>query len=50
MACADEQTMTQEARYLELLGLAKTYRVDAGSLEMFDTEGTRVLQYLVSAG
>ncbi len=49
MACANEQTMTQEARYLELLDLAKTYRVDAGSLEMFDAEGARVLQYLVSA-
>ncbi len=50
MMCADEQIMTQEARYLELLGLADTYRVDAGALEMFDADGTRVLQYLVSAG
>ena len=50
MMCADEQIMTQEARYLELLGLAETYRVDAGMLEMFDADGTRMLQYLVSAG
>ena len=50
MMCADEQIMTQESRYLELLGLADTYRVDAGTLEMFDADGTRVLQYLVSAG
>lgn len=48
MACADEQAMTQETRYLELLGLADTYHVDAGTLEMFDADGTRVLQYLVS--
>ncbi len=50
MACADEQVMTQETRYLELLALADTYRVDAGTLEMFDADGMRVLQYLVSAG
>jgi len=50
MMCGDEQIMIQEARYLELLGLAKTYRVDAGMLEMFDADGTRVIQYLVSAG
>ena len=50
MMCADEQIMKQEARYLELLDLAETYRVDAGTLEMFDADGTRVLQYLVSAG
>jgi len=50
MMCGDEQIMAQEARYLELLGLADTYLVDAGTLEMFDADGTRVLQYLVSAG
>ncbi|MEA3511757.1 MAG: META domain-containing protein, partial [Actinomycetota bacterium] len=50
MMCADEQIMIQETRYLELLGLAETYRVDAGTLEMFDVDGTRILQYLVSAG
>ncbi|MEA2024097.1 MAG: META domain-containing protein [Actinomycetota bacterium] len=50
MMCVDEQIMTQESRYLELLGLAATYRVDAGTLDMFDADGTRVLQYLVSAG
>jgi heat shock protein HslJ len=50
MACADEDAMAQETRYLELLSLASTYRVDAGSLEMFDAEGLRVLQYLASAG
>lgn len=50
MACADEEAMSQETRYLELLGLADTYRVDAGTLEMFDADGTRVLQYVVSAG
>ncbi len=50
MACADEQVQAQETRYLELLGLADTYRVDAGMLEMFDADGTRILQYLVSAG
>jgi heat shock protein HslJ len=50
MACADGDTMAQETRYLELLSLASTYRVDAGSLEMFDAEGTRILQYLASEG
>jgi heat shock protein HslJ len=50
MACADEEAMTQETRYLELLSLADTYRIDAGMLEMFDADGTRVLQYLRSAG
>jgi heat shock protein HslJ len=50
MACADQDAMTQETRYLELLGLADTYRVDAGALEMFDADGTRILQYMVSAG
>ncbi|MEA2009877.1 MAG: META domain-containing protein [Actinomycetota bacterium] len=50
MMCGDEQIMIQETRYLELLGLAETYRVDAGALEMFDVDGTRILQYLVSTG
>ena len=50
MACIDEKIMAQETRYLELLDLADTYRVDAGTLEMFDAEGTRVLQYLRFAG
>lgn len=50
MACADEDAMTQETRYRDLLALADTYGVGAGTLEMFDTDGTRVLQYLVSAG
>jgi heat shock protein HslJ len=49
MACADEAAMAQETRYLELLGLADTYIVDAGTLELFDADGGRVLQYLVSA-
>ncbi len=49
MACADQAAMAQETRYLELLGLAETYSVDAGTLEMFDADGTRVLQYLVFA-
>jgi len=50
MACADEQVMAQETRYLELLGLAETYRVDSEALEMFDADGTRILQYVRSAG
>jgi len=49
IACADEAAMAQETRYLELLSLADKYIVDAGTLEMFDADGTRVLQYLVSA-
>lgn len=50
MACADAQVTVQETRYLELLTLADTYRIDAGTLEMFDADGTRTLQYLVSNG
>ncbi len=50
MACADEEAMAQETRYLELLSLADTYRVDAGTLEMFDADGTRLLQHFRSAG
>jgi len=48
MACADEAVNQQESRYLELLGLADTYRIDAGALEIFDAEGMRTLQYLRS--
>ena len=48
MACADEDVSQQEFRYLELLGEADTYRIDAGMLELFDAEGTRILQYLRS--
>ncbi|MFV9671648.1 MAG: META domain-containing protein [Acidimicrobiia bacterium] len=50
MACADEDAMTQETRYRDLLALADTYRVGAGMLEMFDTDGTRILQYLAPTG
>lgn len=50
MTCADEQIMTQESRYLELLELADTYRVNADVLEMFDADGMRILQYQRSAG
>lgn len=45
MACADAEVGNQETRYLMLLGEADTYRVDAGTLEIFDAEGTRTLQY-----
>lgn len=50
MACADEEAMTQETRYVNLLSIAETYRVGARMLEMFDTDGTRILQYLASTG
>jgi len=50
MMCADEQVMTQEGRYLELLSLAETYTVSGSTLEMFDADGTRILQYGISAG
>ncbi len=50
MMCPDEQVMSQEARYLELLGLADTYRVDAGTLDMFDADGMRILQFAISTG
>ena len=46
MACADEAVNQQEFRYLELLGQADTYRIDAGTLEIFDEVGMRILQYL----
>ncbi len=48
MACAEEAVNRQETRYLELLGLADTYRIDAGTLEIFDAEGMRILQYVRS--
>ena len=50
MMCADEQVMTQEGRYLELMGLAETYTVNGATLEMFDADGTRILQYRIAAG
>jgi heat shock protein HslJ len=49
MACADEAVNQQETRYLELLDLADTYRIDAATLDIFDAEGTRILQYQRSA-
>jgi len=33
-----------------ILGLADTYRVDTDMLEMFDADGTRILQYQRAAG
>jgi heat shock protein HslJ len=45
MACADAEVMDQETRYLAALQQAATYRVDAGTLEMFDAEGMRLVQY-----
>lgn len=45
MACADVEVMDQETRYLAALQQAATYRVDAGTLDMFDAEGTRLVQY-----
>ena len=49
MACAEPDVMNQETRYLVELQEADTYRVDATTLEMFDAEGTRLLQYLRAA-
>ena len=43
--CAGESVMEQEARYLEMLGLATTFRLDATGLEMFDEGGARLLQF-----
>jgi len=48
MAC-EPDLMDQEARYLVVLQEADTYRVDATTLEMFDAEGTRLVQYLRAA-
>jgi heat shock protein HslJ len=45
MACAEAELMDQETRYLAVLQEADTYRIDAATLEMFDAEGTRLLQY-----
>jgi len=50
MACPDEQVMTQETRYLELLEQAGTYTVTGATLEMFDADGTRILQFGLAAG
>ncbi len=44
--CPGEGLMDQEARYLEVLGLVSNFRMDASSLEMFDDEGTRQLQFV----
>jgi len=49
MACAEADVMDQETRYLAVLQEADTYRVDATTLEMFDAEGTRLVQYLRAA-
>jgi heat shock protein HslJ len=49
MACPDDQINTQETRYLELLEQAKTYTVNGTLLEVFDADGTRILQYGISA-
>ncbi len=49
MACAEPDVMNQETRYLTWLEEADTYRVDATTLEMFDAEGTRLVQYLRAA-
>lgn len=43
--CEGEGVMEQEARFLELLGLATRYRLDTTTLEMFDDEGARQLQF-----
>jgi heat shock protein HslJ len=43
--CAGDGVMEQEARYLEVLGLATTYRLEANGLEMFDAEGARQLRF-----
>ena len=48
MAC-EPDLMDQETRYLAVLQEADTYRVDATTLEMFDAEGTRLVQYLRAA-
>ena len=43
--CAGEGVMDQEARYLEVLALVRSFRMDATSLEMLDDEGSRQLQF-----
>jgi len=37
--------MEQEARYLEVLGVVRTYQVDASALVLFDDEGARQLAF-----
>ena len=44
--CDGDGVMEQEERYLEVLGLATRYRLDATGLEMFDDEGARQLQFV----
>ena len=44
--CAGEGVMDQEARYLEVLGLVRSFRMDATSLEMFDDTGSRQLRFV----
>jgi heat shock protein HslJ len=48
MAC-EPALMDQETRYLAVLQEADTYRVDATNLDMFDAEGTRLVQYARAA-
>jgi heat shock protein HslJ len=43
--CAGEGVMDQEARYLEVLALVRSFRMDATSLEMLDQEGSRQLHF-----
>jgi heat shock protein HslJ len=45
MLCGDEALDQQEARYLEVLETSDTYRIESAILELFDAEGTRILQY-----
>lgn len=44
--CPGEGVMDQEARYLEVLGLVTTFRMDATRLELFDDDGATQLQYV----
>ncbi|MEN8234256.1 MAG: META domain-containing protein [Actinomycetota bacterium] len=48
--CIDSAVMEQEARYLQVLELVDNYKVGVDSLEMFDAEGKRLLQYLPAEG
>lgn len=43
--CEGEGVMEQEARYLAVLGVVKTYQIDASTLELFDDEGARQLAF-----
>ena len=45
MACAEADLMDQETRYLAVLQEVETYSVDSVTLEMFDAEGKRLVQY-----